>query len=394
MAEKRDYYEVLGVAKNATADELKKAYRKLAIKYHPDRQQGKSDAEKKEAEEKFKEAAEAYDVLSNPDKRARYDQFGFAADNMGGGYSGAGMSTDDILSHLNDIFGDLGGFGGFGGFSGFGGFGGRSRGGQRVNHGTNLQVRVRVTLEEIAHGVEKKIKIPRMVACEHCHGTGAKDGTAMSTCPTCHGSGVEIRVQRTIMGQMQSQTTCHTCGGSGKVIKERCSYCGGQGLVRKEEIVSINIPAGVSDGMTLKVSGRGNDAMRGGVPGAASVGIQEEHDSRFQRDGDDLIYNLMLDFPTATLGGKVDVPTIDGGARVSIQPGTQPGKVLRLRGKGLPSPNHYGTGDLLINVMVYVPETLTSDERKSIEAFRDSENFKPSETTKNRIFSKLRHLFE
>lgn len=391
MAEKRDYYEVLGVAKNATADELKKAYRKLAIKYHPDRQQGKSDAEKKEAEDKFKEAAEAYDVLSNPDKRARYDQFGFAADNMGGGYSGAGMSTDDILSHLNDIFGDLGGFGGFGGFSGFGG---RSRGGQRVNHGTNLQVRVRVTLEEIAHGVEKKIKIPRMEACEHCHGTGAKDGTAMSTCPTCHGSGVEIRVQRTIMGQMQSQTTCHTCGGRGKVIKERCPYCGGQGLVRKEEIVSINIPAGVSDGMTLKVSGRGNDAMGGGVPGDLFVVIQEERDSRFQRDGDDLIYNLMLDFPTAALGGKVDVPTIDGGARVSIQPGTQPGKVLRLRGKGLPSPNHYGTGDLLINVMVYVPETLTSDERKSIEAFRDSDNFKPSETTKNRIFSKLRHIFE
>lgn len=394
MAEKRDYYEVLGVAKTATADELKKAYRKLAIKYHPDRQQGKTDAEKKEAEEKFKEAAEAYDVLSNPDKRARYDQFGFAADNMGGGYSGAGMSTDDILSHLNDIFGDLGGFGGFGGFGDIFGGGRSSRGGHRVNHGTNLQVRVRVTLEDIAHGVEKKIKIPRMVACEHCHGTGAKDGTAMSTCPTCHGSGVEVRVQRTIMGQMQSQSVCHTCGGTGKVIKERCTYCGGQGLVRKEEIVTINIPAGVSDGMTLKVSGRGNDAMGGGVPGDLYVVIQEERDTRFQRDGDDLIYNLMLDFPTAALGGKVDVPTIDGGARVSIQPGTQPGKVLRLRGKGLPSPDHYGTGDLLINVMVYVPENLSSSERKAIEGFGESENFKPSESAKSRIFSKLRHIFE
>lgn len=394
MAEKRDYYEVLGVAKTATADELKKAYRKLAIKYHPDRQQGKTDAEKKEAEEKFKEAAEAYDVLSNPDKRARYDQFGFAADNMGGGYSGAGMSTDDILSHLNDIFGDLGGFGGFGGFGDIFGGGRSSRGGRRVNHGTNLQVRVRVTLEDIAHGVEKKIKIPRMVACEHCHGTGAKDGTAMSTCPTCHGSGVEVRVQRTIMGQMQSQSVCHTCGGTGKVIKERCTYCGGQGLVRKEEIVTINIPAGVSDGMTLKVSGRGNDAMGGGVPGDLYVVIQEERDTRFQRDGDDLIYNLMLDFPTAALGGKVDVPTIDGGARVSIQPGTQPGKVLRLRGKGLPSPDHYGTGDLLINVMVYVPENLSSSERKAIEGFGESENFKPSESAKSRIFSKLRHIFE
>lgn len=394
MAEKRDYYEVLGVAKTATADELKKAYRKLAIKYHPDRQQGKTDAEKKDAEEKFKEAAEAYDVLSNPDKRARYDQFGFAADNMGGGYSGAGMSTDDILSHLNDIFGDLGGFGGFGGFGDIFGGGRSSRGGRRVNHGTNLQVRVRVTLEDIAHGVEKKIKIPRMVACEHCHGTGAKDGTAMSTCPTCHGSGVEVRVQRTIMGQMQSQSVCHTCGGTGKVIKERCTYCGGQGLVRKEEIVTINIPAGVSDGMTLKVSGRGNDAMGGGVPGDLYVVIQEERDTRFQRDGDDLIYNLMLDFPTAALGGKVDVPTIDGGARVSIQPGTQPGKVLRLRGKGLPSPDHYGTGDLLINVMVYVPENLSSSERKAIEGFGESENFKPSESAKSRIFSKLRHIFE
>lgn len=394
MAEKRDYYEVLGVAKTATADELKKAYRKLAIKYHPDRQQGKTDAEKKEAEEKFKEAAEAYDVLSNPDKRARYDQFGFAADNMGGGYSGAGMSTDDILSHLNDIFGDLGGFGGFGGFGDIFGGGRSSRGGRRVNHGTNLQVRVRVTLEDIAHGVEKKIKIPRMVACEHCHGTGAKDGTAMSTCPTCHGSGVEVRVQRTIMGQMQSQSVCHTCGGTGKVIKERCTYCGGQGLVRKEEIVTINIPAGLSDGMTLKVSGRGNDAMGGGVPGDLYVVIQEERDTRFQRDGDDLIYNLMLDFPTAALGGKVDVPTIDGGARVSIQPGTQPGKVLRLRGKGLPSPDHYGTGDLLINVMVYVPENLSSSERKAIEGFGESENFKPSESAKSRIFSKLRHIFE
>lgn len=394
MAEKRDYYEVLGVAKTATADELKKAYRKLAIKYHPDRQQGKTDAEKKEAEEKFKEAAEAYDVLSNPDKRARYDQFGFAADNMGGGYSGAGMSTDDILSHLNDIFGDLGGFGGFGGFGDIFGGGRSSRGGRRVNHGTNLQVRVRVTLEDIAHGVEKKIKIPRMVACEHCHGTGAKDGTSMSTCPTCHGSGVEVRVQRTIMGQMQSQSVCHTCGGTGKVIKERCTYCGGQGLVRKEEIVTINIPAGVSDGMTLKVSGRGNDAMGGGVPGDLYVVIQEERDTRFQRDGDDLIYNLMLDFPTAALGGKVDVPTIDGGARVSIQPGTQPGKVLRLRGKGLPSPDHYGTGDLLINVMVYVPENLSSSERKAIEGFGESENFKPSESAKSRIFSKLRHIFE
>lgn len=391
MAQKRDYYEVLGVAKNATEDELKKAYRKMAIKYHPDRQQGKSDAEKKAAEEKFKEAAEAYDVLSNPDKRSRYDQFGFAGTDGGaGGFGGAGMSMEDIFSQFGDIFGG----GGFGDFFG-GGFGSRrSGGGHRVKRGTDLRVRVRVSLKDVANGVEKKLKIPRMMSCGACSGTGAKNGTAQETCPTCGGSGMEIKIQRTILGQMQTQSTCHTCGGSGKIIKERCPECGGTGLVRREDIVSVNIPAGVGEGMTLKMSGKGNDAPGGGIPGDLLIVIEEESDAQLHRDGNDLIYNLMLDIPTAVFGGKVDVPTIDGRARVTIQPGTQPGKVLRLRGKGLPSPDSYGKGDLLINVMVYVPESLTDKERKAFETLKDSANVKPSELTKTRIFGRLRHIFD
>lgn len=391
MAEKRDYYEVLGVSRNATADELKKAYRKMAIKYHPDRQQGKSEAEKKAAEEKFKEAAEAYDVLSNPDKRARYDKFGFSGEQGFGGFGGQGMSMEDIFSQFGDIFG-----GGFGDFFG-GGFGGSRRssgGGRRVQRGTDLRVRVRVNLNDVAHGVEKKLKIPRMVSCAACGGTGAKNGTAQETCPTCHGSGVEVRVQRTILGQMQTQSTCHTCGGSGKIIKERCLECGGTGLVKKEDIVTVNIPAGVGEGMTLKMSGKGNEAPGGGIPGDLLIVIEEEPDVQLQRDGNDLIYNLMLDFPTAVFGGKVDVPTVDGHARISIQPGTQPGTVLRLRGKGLPSPDSYGNGDELINVMVYVPEKLSSSEKRAIESLRDSSNVKPTESTTRRIFGRLRHIFD
>ena len=383
---KRDYYEVLGVNKNATDDELKKAYRKMAIKYHPDRQQNKSEAEKKEAEEKFKEAAEAYDVLSDPNKRARYDQFGFAGDQMGGGFGG-GMSMDDIFSHFGDIFGDF--------FGGGGGFASRaSGGGSRVKRGSDLRIRVKVNLHDAAHGVEKKLKLPRLISCQHCHGTGAKDGTALETCPNCHGSGVEVRVQRTLLGNMQTQSTCQRCGGSGKVIKERCQHCGGQGLVRKEDIVTINIPAGVAEGMTLRMGGKGNEAPGGGIPGDLLVVIEEERHQQLMRDGNDLVYNLMLDFPTAVFGGKVEVPTVDGHARVTIPAGTQPGKVLRLRGKGLPSPDSYGTGDLLINVMVYVPEQLNSQEKAAIEALKGSENITPNEQTKNRIFSRLKRIFD
>ncbi len=382
---KRDYYEVLGVNKNATDDELKKAYRKMAIKYHPDRQQGKSDAEKKEAEEKFKEAAEAYDVLSDSNKRARYDQFGFAGDQMGGGFGG-GMSMDDIFSHFGDIFGDF--------FGGGGGFSSRATGGNRVKRGSDLRIRVKINLHDAAHGVEKKLKLPRLISCQHCHGTGAKDGTALDTCPNCHGSGVEVRVQRTLLGNMQTQSTCQRCGGSGKIIKERCTHCGGQGLVRKEDIVAVNIPAGVAEGMTLRMGGKGNEAPGGGIPGDLLVVIEEERHPQLMRDGNDLVYNLMLDFPTAVFGGKVEVPTVDGHARVTIPAGTQPGKVLRLRGKGLPSPDSYGTGDLLINVMVYVPEQLNSQERAAIEALKGSENLTPTEQTKNRIFNRLKRIFD
>lgn len=384
---KRDFYEVLGVDRNADADALKKAYRKLAIQYHPDRQQGKSDAEKKEAEEKFKEAAEAYDVLSNPDKRARYDQLGpDGYDQMGGGgFSGGGMSMEDIFRQFGDLFG---GFGGFGGFSGFGG------GSSSVNHGTNLRVRVKVTLKEVAKGTEKKIKIPRQVSCHSCNGTGALHGTALETCSNCHGSGVEVRIRRTILGQMQTQSECSACGGTGKRIKQRCPDCHGTGLLKREEVVSINIPAGVQEGMMLNMRGKGNDAPGGGVPGDLQIVIEEQRDEHLIRNDQDLIYNLMIDFPTAALGGKVEIPTIDGRARVTIEPGTQPGKVLRLRGKGLPSVNGYGNGDLLVNVMVYVPENLSGNDKRAVEAMRDSQAFKPSQSTKERIFSRLRHMFD
>ncbi len=385
MADKRDYYEVLGVDKNASAEDLKKAYRKLAIKYHPDRQQGKTEQEKKDAEEKFKEAAEAYDVLSNPDKRSRYDQFGFAGDQMGGAGAG-GFGGFDINDILRSVFGDSA----FS-FGGFGGSGSSSR--QHVNHGTDLRVRVKLTLSEIAKGTEKKLKIPRMVSCNASNGTGAKNGTALSTCHTCRGTGVETQVRQTMFGTMQQQFECRTCHGKGKIINQVCPECNGQGLKRTEDVVSVNIPAGVAQGMMLRMSGKGNEAPGGGVPGDLLIIIEEIADSQLMRDGNDLIYNLMIDFPTAVLGGKVDIPKIDGQARVTIKPGTQSGTVLRLRGQGLPSPERYGTGDMLVNVMVYTPENLNSDERKAIESLRNSDNLKASATTSARIFGRLRHIF-
>lgn len=382
MANKRDYYEVLGVSKNATDDELKKAYRKLAIKYHPDRQQGKTDDEKKDAEEKFKEAAEAYDVLSNKEKRERYDRFGFNAPNGGFGFDGGGMSMEDIFSHFGDIFGGFGGFGGFG-----------SRQGRRVQRGSDLRVRVRLSLKDIAHGLEKRLKIPRMVSCSECNGTGANNGTDFETCQTCHGSGVETRLQHTILGTMQTQSECHTCGGTGKIIKNRCKHCGGTGLVKRDEVITVNIPAGVGEGMTLKMSGKGNEAPGGGIPGDLLIVIEEESHSELYRDGNDLVYNLMLDIPTAVFGGKVEVPTVDGKVRVTIEPGIQPGKILRLRGKGLPSPDRYGVGDLLVNVTVYIPEELNEAERKAFESLKKSENLKPTESIKKRIFERIHRFF-
>lgn len=388
--EKRDYYEVLGVSKTATPEELKKAYRKLAIKYHPDKNPGD-----KAAEEKFKEAAEAYDVLSNPEKRQKYDQFGHSMgpQGFGGGggsygFGGGGFSMEDIFAQFGDIFG--GRYGGFdGGFSGAAG--GRPR--KHVNKGTDLRITVKVSLKDIADGVDKKLKIPRLVACPHCKGTGAKDGTAFHTCPRCHGSGYITTVQQTFMGAMQSQSVCPECNGEGKVISEKCSYCGGSGVEKKDEIISFHIPAGVEDGMTLTLRGQGNAPRGGGVNGDLLVKIQEEKDPELIRDGNDLIYNLMLDFPTAALGGTAEVPTLTGRARLKITPGTQPGKVLRLRGKGLPQMNGGSTGDLLVNVMIYVPEQLNDTEKAAIESLKNAPNIVPTKSASQRIFSRLRHIF-
>ena len=379
---KRDYYEVLGVSKTATDDEIKKAYRKMALKYHPDK-----NPDDKEAEEKFKEAAEAYDVLSNADKRARYDQFGHSMGGQQGfgGFGGGGFSMEDIFSQFGDIFG--------GRFSGQwgGATGGRGR---RVNRGSDLRIKVKLTLEEIAKGASKTLKIPTLVKCEHCEGTGAKDGKSFSTCSTCNGTGTVIHTQNTFLGPMQSTSTCPSCNGEGKIITEKCSHCNGEGVNRQETTVSFNIPAGVADGMILTVRGKGNAPRRGGVNGDLLVVIEEVAHPDLIRDGNDVIYNLMLDIPTATLGGSVEVPTITGKARVKIALGTQPGKVLRLRGKGLPSTEGYGTGDELINIMVYIPENLNSEEKAIFERLQTSENIKPNENTKNRIFSNLRHIFE
>ncbi len=375
---KRDYYEVLGVDKKATAAEIKKAYRKLGMKYHPDGYTNKSEAEKKEAEEKFREVSEAYNVLSDPDKRARYDQFGFAADQMGGSGGMGGFSVEDFMSQFGDLFGDIFGAGRRG----------RAYGAQGVKRGGDLRVRVSVTLKEAAHGCEKKIKIPRLVSCQACHGTGSKNGTSHETCSTCHGTGVEVRMQQSIFGRVQTQTSCHACGGTGKIIKERCPQCGGQGLVRHEEVVTINVPSGVEHGITLKLSGKGNEAPGGGIPGDLLVVIQEEENGKLIRDGENLIYNLMLDFPTAALGGRVEVPTVDGRVLITIDPGTQPGTLLRLRGKGMPSLNHYGNGDLLVNISVYVPEHLSPDERRSIEGLKRSPGMIPGEETSKRIFNR------
>lgn len=389
MSEKRDFYEVLGVSKTASDEEIKKAYRKKAIQHHPDKNPGN-----KAAEEKFKEAAGAYEVLSNSEKRQRYDQYGHAGVGgaTGGGFSGGGFSMEDIFSQFGDIFGGHFGGGGFGGFSGFGG--GSSRGGQRVNQGSNLRVRVKMNLAEIAKGAEKKIKVRKSVTCQHCKGTGAEDGNAYSTCTTCRGTGAVTRVTNTILGRMQTQSVCPDCQGEGKIVTQKCPHCAGEGFTQQEEIITINIPAGVAEGMQLSVSGKGNAARRGGVNGDLLVVIEEETHPELIRDENDLVFNLLLSFPTAVLGGTVEIPTIDGRVKVKIEPGTQPGKVLRLRGKGLPSVNQYGTGDLLVNISVYVPESLSRDERKTIEKLEESDNFKTSPSISKRIFEKFRNLFD
>lgn len=388
---KRDYYEILEVSKNATAEEIKKAYRQQALKFHPDKNPGD-----KSAEAKFKEAAEAYEVLSNPDKKARYDRYGHAGVGgaSGNGFSGGGMSMEDIFENFGDIFGSA--FGGsFGGFSGFGGFGSSRQRSQRVNKGSNLRVKVSLDLKEIAHGVTKKIKVNKYVACKPCSGTGAANSSAYSTCSTCNGTGQVIRVTSTFLGQMQTASVCHACGGEGKIITNKCTSCHGEGIVKDTEVISLDIPAGVAEGMQLSVSGKGNAARRGGVNGDLIVLIQEEKHPDLIRDGNDLIYGLYLNFAEAALGAPVEIPTVDGKVKIKIDAGTQPGKILRLRGKGLPEVNGYGKGDLLVNINVWVPKTLSKEEQKTVEQLGKSTNFvpQPDESDKS-FFEKMKNFFE
>jgi molecular chaperone DnaJ len=378
--EKRDYYEVLGVSKGATKEEIKKAYRKQALKYHPDKNPGN-----REAEEKFKEAAEAYEVLSNDDKKARYDRYGHAGlGGAGNGFPGGGMTMEDIFSSFGDIFGDA-----------FGGFGGSRRGGRRVNKGSNLRVKVKLNIQEIAAGAEKKIKVNKYIPCKSCDGTGAADQGSITTCSTCHGSGHVTRITNTFLGQMQTSSVCPTCGGDGKTITRKCTSCYGEGIVQGEEVIKISIPAGVGKGMQMTVSGKGNAPRRGGVNGDLLVVIDEEDHPELIREGNDLIYNLFISIPDAILGTAVEIPTVDNNVKIKIEPGTQAGKILRLRGKGLPEVNGYGRGDLLVNVNVWVPKNLSREEQKVIEKFRESGSFTPKPDKSDRgFFDRMRNYFE
>jgi molecular chaperone DnaJ len=380
--EKRDYYEILGVSKSATKEEIKKAYRKQALKFHPDKNPGD-----KKSEENFKEAAEAYEVLSNDEKRSRYDRFGHSGMNGAAGGFGGGMTMEDIFSSFGDIFGDA--------FGGFGAFGGGRRGGNRVNKGTNLRVKVKLNLQEIANGAEKKIKVTKYDTCDTCGGTGAADAHSMSTCSTCHGSGHVTRLTNTMLGQMQTTAVCPACGGEGKTITKKCVTCYGEGIVQKEDIIKINIPAGVAKGMQMNVSGKGNAPRRGGVNGDLLVVIDEEDHQELIREGNDLIYNLFISIPDAILGTHVEVPTVDNNVKIKIEPGTQPGKILRLRGKGLPEVNGYGRGDLLVNVNVWIPKTMTREESKVVEKFRESGSFTPKPDKDDKgFFERMRGYFE
>ena len=391
MAEKRDYYEVLGVDKNATVDEIKKAYRKKAIQYHPDKNPGD-----KEAEEKFKEAAEAYSVLSDPDKRAKYDQFGHAG--LGGQ---AGPDFSGGFGDLNDILRDLfgGGFGGFSGFGGFGGFGGgsgrgRSSQSQRVYRGRDIRVRVKMTLEEIARGAEKEISLERNVPCQDCGGKGTRNSSDIKVCPACKGSGQVKRVVNGIFGQTVTYSTCQQCGGEGKIVTNPCRTCGGTGLVRKKETVKVNIPAGVENGMQLTIRGAGHAAKNNGVNGDLLVLIEEVENPDFRREGNNLTYTKVISVMDAMLGATVEIPCIDGTYKIKVEPGTQSGTVVRLKGKGLPAVNGYGTGDLYVRLMVWIPKKLGRSEKELFESMRNNDSFRPSPTKEDKsFFEKLRDMF-
>ena len=382
---KRDYYEVLGIEKGATPQEIKKSYRKLALKYHPDK-----NPDNKEAEDKFKEAAEAYEVLSNEDKKAKYDRFGHAG--MGGGGFGGGcggMNMDDIFSQFGDIFGGGGRGGGFGGFSGGG------RGGRRVNRGSNIRVKVKMTLADVVNGVEKKIKVKKFISCKPCSGSGAEGGSGgFTTCNTCNGAGQVNRVTNTFLGQMQTASTCPTCGGDGKIITNKCNSCHGDGIVKDDDTIELKIPAGVEDGMQLSVSGKGNMGARNGVAGDLIVAIEEEEHEVLKRDGNNILYDLYIPFPDAILGTDVTVPTVNGKAKIKIEPGTQGGKVLRLRNKGIPEVNGYRTGDQMVNVNVWTPQTLSKEEKEMVKKMKDSENFAPNPTDQDKgFFGRMKDYF-
>ncbi|MCF8380899.1 MAG: molecular chaperone DnaJ [Bacteroidales bacterium] len=376
---KKDYYEILEVPKTATQEEIKKAYRKKAIQYHPDK-----NPDDPKAEAMFKESAEAYEILSNQEKRARYDQFGHAAFSNGGsnGYHSGGMSMDDIFSSFGDIFG------------GFGGFGGAQRG-RRVSRGSDLRIKVKLNLKEVAEGAEKKIKVKKYISCDSCSGTGAKDGTSYSTCSTCGGVGQVTRVTNTFLGQMQSSSTCPTCAGQGKSITHKCNTCYGEGIIAKEETISFNIPAGVAEGMQLKISGKGNAARRGGINGDLLVIVTEEKHPDLIRDGNDLLFNLYINLSQAILGSTVEIPTIDNKVKIKIDAGTQPGKILRLRGKGLPDVNGYRTGDLLVSINIWIPKEVTKEEAKIFEKLKDSPNFIPNPGKDDKsFFDRMKNFFQ
>ena len=383
---KRDYYEVLGVDKSASADEIKKAYRKLAIKYHPDKNPGN-----KEAEEKFKEAAEAYSVLSDADKKAKYDQFGHAGvDGAGPDFSGGFGNLNDIL---NDLFGGAfgGGFGG--GFGGFGGFGGGQRR-ERVYRGRDIRVRVKLTLEEIARGVEKEISIEKNVPCPDCGGRGARNSSDIKTCPACNGTGQVQRVVNSFLGQTVTYSTCQQCGGEGKVISNPCHTCNGTGLVRQRETIKVKIPAGVEAGMQMTVQGEGHAAKNNGINGDLLVVIEEQEHPDFRREGSNLLYTKVISVVDAMLGCEVEIPCLDGKQKIKVEPGTQSGTVTRLRGKGLPSVNSYGTGDLYVKIAVWIPKKLTKEEKAFFESMRHNESFKPNPSKEDKsFFEKLKDLF-
>lgn len=380
-----DYYKILGVERTATDEEIKRAYKKTAIKYHPDRNPGN-----KEAEEKFKQAAEAYEVLHDPDKRARYDQFGKAGlEGMGGagGFGAGGMDLNDIFTHFSDIFEGMG-------FD-FGGRGGHARQQTRQYQGGDMRLKVKLTLQDMATGVTKKFRVKKNVTCPDCHGSGCEGGAQPDTCDMCHGAGYVVRTRQSVFGMMQVQDVCPKCHGEGTIVKTPCRHCHGEGTVSGEEIIEVNIPAGVAEGMIINVPGKGHAGKHNGIPGDLQVLVEGQEDPNLIRDGQDLIYNLLLSVPQATLGDTVDIPTLDGKARIKIQPGTQPGTTLRLRGKGLPAVRGYGygTGDIVVNISVYIPEQTDEQERSALALMQASPRFQPSDSVKEKIFKTFRSYF-